>query len=210
MSRAPLLVAVAAWWAAQEKPDPAYAATVAKRAADAVAAAKVGDPAKAARAQKAVEAHYLGLNAIHGERDAAVKAAGPDKEAVQLARRKAEAAVKVLHEQFLADLVAELTPPQMEAVKDKMTYNVLPNTYKTYGEILPDLTAAQKAKILELLKAGREEALVAGSSNEKHEKFRVAKGRITNYLSGQGYDLKKATDEWAARRKAADAARPKK
>ena len=49
-----------------------------------------------------------------------------------------------------------------------------------------------------MLLAGREEALVAGDANEKHEKFRLAKGKIANYLSAQGYDMKKASEaEWA-------------
>ena len=82
-----------------------------------------------------------------------------------------------------------------------MTYDVRPNTFRVYGEMLPALTEAQKAKVRELLLAGREDALVAGGADEKHEKFRLAKGRIANYLSAQGYDLKKAAEEWAAKQK---------
>ena len=59
-----------------------------------------------------------------------------------------------------------------------------------------------------MLLAGREEALVAGGSNEKHEKFRLAKGKITNYLSGQGYDMKKASADWAEKQKADRAKKP--
>lgn len=179
-----------------------YAPVAAKRAADAVAAAGALDADTADRARKAVAAHYAALNDVHTARDAAVKAAGDDKEAVATARAKAAAAVKDVHAKFLADLAAALTPAQAEAVKDKMTYNVVPITLKAYRDMLPALTEAQAARVRELLLAGREEALVAGSSKEKHEKFGLAKGRINNYLSAQGYDLKKAGEEWAARRKA--------
>jgi hypothetical protein len=70
-----------------------------------------------------------------------------------------------------------------------------------YCEMLPALTDTQKTTIREMLLAGREEALVAGDASEKHEKFRIAKGKITNYLSAQGYDMKKASQEWAAKQK---------
>jgi hypothetical protein len=181
--------------------DPKYRETIDKRAAAAVEAAKVADEAKKAAAVRAVVAHYVGINDTHFDRDAAVKAAGDDKEAAAKAREKAAAEVAGVHKRFTQDLAAALTPEQCDAVKDAMTYGVRVNTYKVYCEMLPDLTDAQKVKVRELLLAGREEALVAGGADEKHEKFRQAKGRITNYLSAEGYDMKKAAEEWAAKQK---------
>ena len=70
------------------------------------------------------------------------------------------------------------------------------------GVNLPPPTDEEKAKLKEHLLRGRDEALIAGSADKKHEKFRLAKGRIGNYLSARGYDLKRASDEWAAKRKA--------
>ncbi|QEL17951.1 DUF3826 domain-containing protein [Limnoglobus roseus] len=178
-------------------PPDDYAAVAAKRAAAAMAAAGQLDATKAERVRTAVAAHYTGLNAVHTARDAA--AGDP------VAREKAAAEVKELHAKFKAVLAAELTAVQTEAVMDQMTYNVVPNTLKAYREMLPTLTDAQAVRIRELLVVGREDALVAGASKAKHEKFGVAKGKINNYLSGQGYDLKKAGQEWAERRKAAEA-----
>jgi hypothetical protein len=43
----------------------------------------------------------------------------------------------------------------------------------------------------------------AGSAEEKHKWFGKYKGKINNYLAGEGYNLKKASDEWQARIKAA-------
>jgi hypothetical protein len=178
-----------------------YAETAAKRAADAVAAAGLADPAAAKRAERVVAAHYDDLHEIHEKRNAAVKAAAADKEKVEAARADADAEVAAMHARFKADLAAGLTPAQVEAVEDKMTYNVVPITFKGYQQMLPALTDAQKATVLDLLKQGREAALVAGSSEAKHAAFNQYKGKIGNYLSGQGYDLKKAGQEWAERRK---------
>jgi hypothetical protein len=181
-------------------PDP-YAATAAERAAAAVRAAAPLDSDRADRAWQSVAAHYTGLNRIHTERDVAVKATGGDVAGIAAARSRAEAELKVLHAAFLAELSAALTPAQAEAIKDQMTYNVRPTTLKAYRELLPTLTDTQVSHIDGLLTAGREEALVAGSSSQKHEKFRLAKGRMVNYLSAQGYDLKAAERALAEKKK---------
>lgn len=181
--------------------NPKYLETINNRATAAVNAANVTDAEKKAAAIKAVEAHYVGINDIHFDRDAAVSAANGDKDAVAKVRAKAAADVAVVHKKFTEDLTALLTAEQCDVVKDKMTYDVRLNTFKVYGEMLPNLTDAQKKMIRETLLAGREEALVAGDANLKHEKFRIAKGKITNYLSAQGYDMKKASEEWVAKQK---------
>lgn len=185
-----------------------YLATIKKRSAAAVSAANVSDPAKKAAAIKIVEAHYVGINDIHFDRDVAVRASVGDKEMIAKARQKAASEVALVHARFTRELAGVLNPEQCDSVKDKMTYDVRPNTYRVYCEMLPELTLSEKAKIRDLLLAGREEALVAGDSKEKHEKFRLAKGRIGNYLSGQGYDLKKATEEWASKQKKNGKAKP--
>jgi hypothetical protein len=181
-------------------PDP-YAATAAKRAAAVVRVAGPLDADRSDRARQSVAAHYAGLNRIHTERDAAVNAAAGTAAGVAAARKRAEAEVKVLHAAFLAELAAILTPAQIEAVKDQMTYNVRPTTLKAYRELLPALTVPQVSHIDDLLTAGREDALVAGSSSQKHDKFRLAKGRVVNYLSAQGYDLKAAEKALAEKKK---------
>jgi len=47
----------------------------------------------------------------------------------------------------------------------------------------------------------RELAIDAESSKAKHGWFDKYKGRINNYLSAQGYDLKKENEEWQKRNK---------
>lgn len=108
-----------------------------------------------------------------------------------------------MHYAFLARLSAELAPAQVEKIKDGMTYGVLPNTFKVYQEMLPDLTPEQRTQILAWLAEAREHAMDAGSSKEKHGWFGKYKGRINNYLSKAGYDMKKAERDMFARKKAA-------
>jgi hypothetical protein len=114
-----------------------------------------------------------------------------------------KATLKPIHDDFLRRLSQDLTAEQVETVKDKLTYNVVHVTYKAFCEMIPMLTDEQKAYILATLKDAREEAMDGGSSEEKHAVFGRYKGRINNYLSKQGYDLKKETKAWAQRRKAA-------
>ncbi len=82
-----------------------------------------------------------------------------------------------------------------------MTYGVLPITYRGYLDMLPSLTDEQKKQIKDYLTEAREHAMDAGSSKEKHGWFGKYKGRINNYLSKAGYDMKKAGDDWEKRRK---------
>ena len=83
-----------------------------------------------------------------------------------------------------------------------MTYGVVPITYKGYQAMIPNLTDAQKKQIWVWLVEAREHAMDAESSEKKHGWFGKYKGRINNYLSAQGYDLRKEGDDWQKRIKA--------
>ena len=98
---------------------------------------------------------------------------------------------------FLGRLSTELTPEQVERVKDKLTYNVVHVTYDAYFEMLPQLTEPQKGRIMSMLNEAREEAMDGGTSEEKHAVFGRYKGRINNYLAKEGYDVKQASKELA-------------
>ncbi len=111
-----------------------------------------------------------------------------------------------LHKKYLKKLSSNLTEKQVEMVKDGMTYNVLPITYKAYQEEILTLSDDQKKQILTWLTEAREFAMDAESSDKKHAWFGKYKGRINNYLSAAGYDLKKEGIEWEKRRKAASQA----
>ncbi len=116
---------------------------------------------------------------------------------------KKSAALKTVHTFFLNELSANLTAEQIEKIKDGMTYNVFPITYAAYQKMILSLTDSQKLKIYDWLKEARELAMDEGSSDDKHKMFGKYKGKINNYLSAQGYNVKKEGEEWAKREAAA-------
>jgi len=198
--------------------EAAYTRTITQRADKIVKTLNITEPAKATRVRDIIVLQYRGLNKIHAERDAQVKAikekAGTDKPVAEAEVKKIEEKTKAqLDKQrakYLASLSKELRPAQVEQVKDGMTYGVVPITYKGYLAMLPDLTEEQKTYIMKNLVEARELAMDAESSEKKHGWFGKYKGRINNYLSAAGYDLKKAGEEWDKKLKAEAAAKANK
>jgi len=179
-------------------PNPVYR----QRAEKIVATLTVTDTAKSARVVDAIAAHYAATNAVHDASAAQIKAykqahasgavSQTDEAAIKAVRAEGEPKLAALHAEFLGKLSADLTPAQIEQVKDGLTYGVLPLTFRVYQQMLPDLTAAQKAQLLGWLTEAREHAMDAGSSDEKHAWFGKYKGKINNYLAAAGYDMKRA------------------
>jgi hypothetical protein len=183
--------------------DAAYEQAIGKRADDVLKDLALTDEVKAGKVRGVVLDQYRALKAWHDAHDAEVKSLRAGGGDAQPRLAEVRASLKTLHDAFLARLGEELTPEQVERVKDRMTYNVVRVTYDAFRDMLPTLKEEEKAYILATLKEAREEAMDAGSSEEKHAVFGRYKGRINNYLSQRGYDLKKATREWAERTKAA-------
>ena len=176
-----------------------YQAALEKRAADILAALNLDDPAKEGTVRQRIIAHYRTLRAWHDANDPKLKGAAAD------AAKEVRATLKPLHDGFLADLAGALAAPQVEVVKDKMTYGKVKVTYDAYCAMVPTLTDDQRARILATLKEAREEAMDAGSSEEKSAVFNRYKGRINNFLSKEGVDMGKASKEWAAKQKGTNA-----
>jgi Spy/CpxP family protein refolding chaperone len=194
--------------------DTAYLKVVADRTAKIVNILDITDKAKAEKVQQIIATQYLQLNGIHDNSKAAVATikAGPlSKEEIAGAVKKEEenkaTQLKQLHTQFIGLLQADLTSEQIEKVKDGMTYRVLPVTWAAYMDMLQKLTKEQKDKMYAWLVEARELAMDEGSSEKKHAVFGKYKGRINNYLSAEGYDMKKEGEEWAKRIQAAKEAK---
>jgi len=180
--------------------EAAYTRTITQRADKIAGSLGISETNKLIRVRNIIAQQYRDLSRIHDARDAQIKTlkekSGADKKAatatIQAARDEAKPKLDKLHGEFLARLSAELSPGQVDQVKDGLTYGVLPLTYGVYLKMYPDLTEEQKAQIKTWLTEARELAMDGSTSDEKHAVFGKYKGKINNYLSKAGYDAKKA------------------
>lgn len=182
-----------------EQMEANYTKAIEGRTAGILQALALTDTNQIARVHDIIMAQWRALRAWHDTNDTKLKQAmkAGDSNAIPQIR----ASLQSLHNTFLAELSANLTPEQVDKVKDKMTYNKVEVTYKGYCDIVPNLTKSDKAEILELLKQAREEAMDCGSSEEKSAVFKKYKGKINNYLNAQGHDVGKAYKDWGEKQK---------
>ncbi|NII26013.1 DUF3826 domain-containing protein [Pseudoflavitalea sp. X16] len=196
--------------------DTAYINAVNERANKIAGMLGITDASKLKQVQAIIAQQYRALNQLHESSKAVVagikKSTTLTKEAIAEAVKKQEeekeAKLKQQHTAYIALLSNDLSPEQVEKVKDGMTYRVLPITYAAYQDMIPQLTDAQKQQIYAWLTEARDHAMDAESSEKKHWWFGKYKGRINNYLSSEGYDLKKANEDWAKRRNATKTGSP--
>ena len=189
-----------------EKQAADYRKVITERSAKIVNVLEITDSGKYYEVLTDIVNHYSQLNTIDEQGKATmaeIKKQSLPKEATDDAVRKEEekksSRLKQLHTEFMAHLQENLTDEQIEKVKDGLTYRVFPITYAAYLDMLPNLTKEQKEKIHGWLKEARELAMDEGSSEKKHAVFGKYKGRINNYLSAAGYDMKKEGEEWQKR-----------
>ncbi len=183
--------------------DEEYLKVVTRRAEKIVLSLDLKDPEMALEVGDIIAMQYYHLSEIHDARDAELVSISNSRDLCPLVIEKekkkiiasADKKIAKLHKNYLRDLSKYLSPSQVDGVKDGMTYGILGNTYEGYLALLPDLTQEQKEKIMDWLVEAREIAMDAGSSEEKHYWFGQYKGKINNYLSAEGYDLKKAEQE---------------
>ena len=159
-----------------------YTVAIEGRTADILKVLDLSDTNKVKNVHDAIIAQYRALNFWHNENDAKLKAAKSDTNTVAQIR----ASLKTLHDDFLSKLAENLSPEQIEQVKDKMTYGKVQFTFNGYVSEYPNLSDENKNEILRLLKEAREEAMDGGSAAEKTAVFQRYKGKINNYLSRQG------------------------
>ncbi|MEI9955921.1 MAG: DUF3826 domain-containing protein [Ferruginibacter sp.] len=195
---------------AQNVADTGYQKVLADRTAKIVNTLNISDAALYKKVQQQLTDQYLKLNKIQDDNKAtvaAIKAKALSKEETDLAVKqedeKKATALKQLHADFIAQLKTTLTENQIDKIKDGMTYSILQVTWTAYLDEIPRLTQVQKDKMYAWLIEARELAMDEGSSEKKHAVFGKYKGRINNYLSAEGYDMKKEGEEWAKRIQAA-------
>lgn len=197
--------------------DAEYNTVLIKRADKIVATLNIKDTVVYNRVLQTVVQQYKDLNTVHDARNAKTKEVRSNKtddrkvieDKVTALENEANAKLYDLHCAYFAKLAVDLTPEQVDQVKDGMTYSVLPITYKGYQAMLLKASPEEFRQIKVWLTEAREHAVDAESSDKKHAWFGKYKGRINNYLASRGYDMKKESADWAERVKKEEAAKKK-
>ncbi|MBE6207131.1 MAG: DUF3826 domain-containing protein [Rikenellaceae bacterium] len=198
--------------------DTAYVASILKRSQKIVDKLDLKDKAQAEAVLHIIANRYFELNDIYEVRDQKLAEAkqleGEMKQLKSdLAKYECDSKLYRSHFAFPATLGIYLNDEQVTAVIDGMTYGVVKVTYDSHLDMIPSLTEEEKTQILAWLVEARELAVDAENSNKKHGVFGKYKGRINNYLSKRGYDLKAEREAWYKRieeRKAKEAKKNKK
>ena len=176
--------------------EAAYLQTITLRANKIVQALSVTDSTLFYQVQNMVANQYAAIKNVHDNFNKKAKEETANATSIEAERM---AALKVQHNLFIASLSSVLSVQQIDLIKDGMTYGVLPKTFKGYEEMILTLTPAQKNQIYAYLIEAREFAMDAESSEKKHAWFGKFKGKINNYLSAEGYDMKKEGIAWKER-----------
>jgi hypothetical protein len=194
-----------------------YKKVITERSAKIITVLQLKDSVQYQNVLNTVAGHYINTNQIHESSNLKLQAIKKQdkEEAVKKILVAEEEAIKLkalsqLHTAFIEELKKTINDEQLDKIKDGMTYRVYPITYAAYQDMLPNLSVEQKQKIDEWLKEAREIAMDAESAEKKHAVFGKYKGRINNYLSAAGYDLKKETEAWQQRIKEREAGKNKK
>jgi len=160
---------VAALEAIAPKPTPTSEASLEKRVSDMVSDLKLNDPPREARL------HAVLLT---------------DLKAVRDSHNAGFAPARSVRANLNAGLGADLTPAQVETVKDVLTHGMLKHTYDAYQEIVPQLTAEDNKFILAKLQQAREDALDVKNPDELGHVFEPYKTEIEHYITAHGHDWK--------------------
>ena len=184
--------------ASEAEKEAFYAKSIEYRTVDILKALNLDDAGKSNAVHDVLVAQYHNLRVRDAAIDTRLKVDGKEVNYANRAPLLAQQ-VQPLHDQFLARLAESLTPEQVDQVKDLMTYHKVKVTYEAYCQMVPGLTDPEKVKILELLKAAREEAIDGGNAPEKSAIFQKYKDQINAYLDAQGLDTAKAFQDWLAK-----------
>lgn len=182
------------------------AKTLDKRVAPLLKAVALDDVVKAQKVRVALETHFQALQAWHAENHAKLaefwsswsgaRSGAKDELHAALIGHKIDglyATFAAKRQDFLNRLSQELSPEQIEKIKNQMTYSPgLQRTYDAYLKIVPQATESDKTYFWQTLWIAREKALDAISNKEKADQFKRQKVLIEAYIDAQGYDWKKS------------------
>ena len=198
--------------------------TLDKRANGVIKALRL-EGAKAEAVRGILETHFQAVQAWHAAHAAELAALWSEWAAARTPPHQDEAKAAGLanqiyaayagfapqHDAFIAALGRELTPEQIEKLKNVLTKKPgMQRTYKAYLQMIPTFTAKQKAVIHHKLEQARETSLDSASPKETIALFKLRKVEIEAYIDSQGLDYKKAYAAFCERIKEETQARRKK
>jgi hypothetical protein len=229
-----LFVAVSSFAAAAEK-SPATTTPVAPAAQPSQAARrttallkelKLTDAAREARVRTILESHFVAMEEWHASHDSALAPLWSEWAARRSPPEKDEAAAAKVGEKidaiyasfrprrdaFLAALRQELSPAQIDTIKNSLTRSPgMDRTANAYIEMIPQFTDADKAFVRERFAMAREQAIDTTTGKEIEAFFKRQKVVVEAYIDDHGYDYRKSREAWVAKinaaAKAADAAK---
>jgi hypothetical protein len=177
---------------------------------------QIEDAEKSKRVEAIMVDHYRRMEAWHVANDPALavhwqawndardpnKGNGKDEAQARLRMGGIDAihlTFKPQHYRFLDQLAAELTPEQIERVKDQMTSSPgMLRTYNAYLAMIPEFTDEQKQWIFGQMQLAREEAMDTTTGREATNLFKKYKVLVEAYIDDQGYDYRARYKAWAS------------
>jgi hypothetical protein len=162
-----------------------------------VEALKLADADKAARVKGIVADWLVAMLSWHKEHDAELKELWGEWNKARAVVPKDEfpgevtahkiddvyASLKSAYEDYVNRLSAELTPEQVDAVKENWSRSPgMSRTYNAYLEIVPDLSEKDKQVIHDRLLMAREDAMLTDSDKEIVSIYKRHKVKVEQYV----------------------------
>ncbi|WP_062546191.1 DUF3826 domain-containing protein [Rufibacter tibetensis] len=145
---------------------------------------------------------YQSIQEAQAERDAKMKATDQlpkikeerDQEAAAIWAQY-QVRLGEQRDSFIEALSAFLDSSHVETLQNEMTDNRLQEEYSHFLALLPDLNDSQKKQVYAYLLEARGNAINVLDKESRLKWFIKFRGRTNNYLSREGYNLRKATED---------------
>ncbi|HEX2852860.1 MAG TPA: DUF3826 domain-containing protein [Opitutaceae bacterium] len=205
--------------------SPAAAATAPKpsaserRATNLVKGLKLTDAATEAKTRAILESHFTAMEQWHAVNDPALTQLWSEWTTARNQPTKVEAAkvgekidaiyatFRPQHDAFLAALAKEISPANIESIKNSLTNSPgMDRTANAYIEMIPQFTDADKAFVRSRFALAREQSIDTTTGKEIVAFFKRQKDIVEAYIDEKGYDYQKSRAAWVAKTDAAAAA----
>lgn len=186
----------------------AIPADVSAKAVEYVKALNLSDATKSKRIEDVVAIHMNTVKEWHNSHPSSTVPAGINPvtgtKLSELDRQIiADSAMpETVHKDLMEGLRKDLSPEQVEVILDKYTIGKVDFTMKGYKAIVPDLTAAEEAKILGFLKEAREMAVDYKNMKQISAIFEIYKTKSEQFLNSNGRNWRTLYNDFTKKIKA--------